>query len=118
MSDFVVEQGESGIWEYRKWYSGKVECWGKRAISMYIDIAWGSLYYCRVDAYAFPSGLFTSVPKCQVTAECRGTTDCALLAMGGETTKDYAPSVILCSPIKGVSPAGYNVLYYAIGNWK
>ena len=118
VEDFVVEQGTSGIWEYRKWYSGKVECWGKSAISLYIDIAWGTLYYNRVDAHAFPSGLFTSVPKCQVTAECRDTTDCALLAMAGETTKDYAPSVILCSPIKGGYAAGFNILYYAIGKWK
>ena len=26
--DFVLEQGTSGIWTYRKWYSGLYECWG------------------------------------------------------------------------------------------
>lgn len=26
--DFVLEQGISGIWTYRKWYSGLYECWG------------------------------------------------------------------------------------------
>lgn len=26
--DFVLEQGTSGIWRYRKWYSGLYECWG------------------------------------------------------------------------------------------
>ena len=26
--DFVVEQGTSGIWTYRKWNSGIAECWG------------------------------------------------------------------------------------------
>ena len=26
--DYVVEQGTSGIWTYRKWNSGKAECWG------------------------------------------------------------------------------------------
>ena len=26
--DFVQEQGTSGIWTYRKWYSGLYECWG------------------------------------------------------------------------------------------
>ena len=25
--DYVVEQGASGIWTYRKWYSGIAECW-------------------------------------------------------------------------------------------
>lgn len=27
MTDFVVEQGVSGIWYYRKWNSGAAECW-------------------------------------------------------------------------------------------
>lgn len=29
MVDYVVEQGISGIWRYRKWSSGIAECWGK-----------------------------------------------------------------------------------------
>lgn len=28
LGDFVVEQGESGIWTYKKWNSGACECWG------------------------------------------------------------------------------------------
>ena len=28
ISDYVVEQGTSGIWTYRKWNSGIAECWG------------------------------------------------------------------------------------------
>ena len=118
VADFVIEQGTSGIWEYRKWYSGKVECWGKWAVGMYIKNAWASLFYNKVDAYAFPSGLFASAPKCQVTAECRGAEVWAWLAMGGETTKDYAPSVIFCSASKVEEAVGFNVLYYAIGKWK
>lgn len=27
--DYIVEQGTSGIWTYRKWYSGIAECWGR-----------------------------------------------------------------------------------------
>ena len=26
--DYVVEEGTSGIWTYRKWNSGIAECWG------------------------------------------------------------------------------------------
>lgn len=29
--DYVVAQGTSGIWSYRKWNSGMAECWGKYA---------------------------------------------------------------------------------------
>lgn len=27
--DYVTEQGTSGIWQYRKWASGRAECWGQ-----------------------------------------------------------------------------------------
>lgn len=119
VADFVVEQGTSDIWEYRKWYSGKVECWGKWAIGMYINNAWGtSLYYTKLDAHTFPAGLFTSAPKCQVTAECRGGETWAWLAMCGETTKDYTPSALFCSPTRIDTAVGFNILYYAIGKWK
>lgn len=29
IADYIVEQGTSGIWTYRKWNSGIAECWGK-----------------------------------------------------------------------------------------
>ena len=119
VADFVVEQGTSDIWEWRKWYSGKVECWGKWAIGMYINNAWGtSLYYTKLDAHSFPTDLFTSAPKCQVTAECRGGETWAWLAMCGETSKDYTPSALFCSPTRIDTAVGFNILYYAIGKWK
>ena len=31
--DYVVEQGTSGIWTYRKWNSGNAECWGNVSIT-------------------------------------------------------------------------------------
>lgn len=27
-ADYIIEQGTSGIWTYRKWASGLAECWG------------------------------------------------------------------------------------------
>ena len=30
--DYIVEQGTSGIWTYRKWNSGIAECWGRTGI--------------------------------------------------------------------------------------
>ena len=32
-SDYVIEIGTSGIWVYRKWNSGKAECWGQTSFS-------------------------------------------------------------------------------------
>ena len=34
VGDFVTEQGTSGIWSYRKWNSGAVECWGRYSTTL------------------------------------------------------------------------------------
>lgn len=116
--DFIVEQGTSDIWEYRKWHSGKVECWGKRDIEVILDIEWGSLWHNSVDGYAFPTGLFTSAPHCQVSLDCRDTPERAWVAIGGITAKDYTPLVVITSPVKKEVATGFYLLYYAVGNWK
>lgn len=114
--DFVVEQGTSGIWEYRKWYSGKVECWGRSRASVSISTKWESIYYGTVEAVAFPVGLFTEVPMCQVTPEFGGKLQVAWWAVGGKSTNESAPSIIFCRPL--AEEASFDILYYAIGNWK
>ena len=48
--DYVVEQGKSGIWTYRKWNSGIAECWGKQDDLQITD------GYAMFNS--FPSGLF------------------------------------------------------------
>lgn len=45
MVDYVVEQGVSGKWEYKKWSSGKLECEGIFSTdSLAVTTAWGSVY--------------------------------------------------------------------------
>lgn len=44
-ADYIVEQGTSGIWTYRKWASGVAECWGVgETINITSLSEWGSLY--------------------------------------------------------------------------
>lgn len=40
-ADYIVEQGTSGIWTYRKWSSGIAECWG-RADNKTVPSGWSS----------------------------------------------------------------------------
>lgn len=59
VSDYVVETGTSGIWNYRKWASGTAECWGRHSavLKNYSSNALGHVYYTTVN---FPSGLFVA----------------------------------------------------------
>lgn len=115
--DFVVEQDSTDIWFYRKWYSGRAECWGSRRATVNISTAWGAIYYGSVDAYAFPPELFTDTPMCQVTADFGSNSQASWVCVAGSTTKDSAPALWFCRPNIS-NQANYDILYYAIGNWK
>ena len=59
-ADYIVEQGKSGVWTYRKWASGVAECWGQPSKSVA-----SSGTFLDANAYStffeLPSGLFVSV---------------------------------------------------------
>lgn len=59
VADFIVEQGTSGIWTYRKWNSGIAECWGTAFISVLCKNQSGSCWFTDDLAIALPTGLFT-----------------------------------------------------------
>ena len=40
LADYVVEQGTSGVWTYRKWASGVAECWAKITQTVTPGDAW------------------------------------------------------------------------------
>lgn len=59
IADFVVEQGTSGIWTYRKWNSGIAECWGTDSVSVLCKNQSGSCWFTDDLTIALPTGLFT-----------------------------------------------------------
>ena len=65
--DYIVEQGTSGIWTYRKWNSGISECWGVYTAS--------SKTYSAHSGQSFnptlPSGLFNTTSTMVVIATGR-----------------------------------------------
>lgn len=62
--DYIVEQETSGIWTYRKWNSGIVECWGKYSAGSYSSgtNTWNNLYFSTIAMVDFPANLFISAP--------------------------------------------------------
>lgn len=69
LTDFVVAQGTSGIWAYRKWYSGKAECWGRSTVSVTTSSwgAWGNVYIAPATATVSYPFTFASTPAEIVT---------------------------------------------------
>lgn len=60
--DYVVEQGSSGMWTYRKWNSGVAECWGCETISFTSPSTYGNFKYQTISDRLFPTGLFITAP--------------------------------------------------------
>lgn len=62
MADRVVETGISGIWSYRKWASGYLECRCKKTIGQ-IALTNNAqyLYYTNTQILPLPSGLFVEI---------------------------------------------------------
>lgn len=63
VGDYIVEQGTSGIWTYRKWNSGVAECWGRGSFTVSgSGTVWNStVYYYGLTTIDYPF-TFYSVP--------------------------------------------------------
>jgi hypothetical protein len=115
-ADIVIEQGSSDFWYYRKWESGRMECWGRKQFTVDITTAWGTLFYGTVNAVTFPIA-FVDTPMCQVSAEFGDSSPSAWLCVNGKSTTTSAPSVMFCRPTSAEN-RGFYIIYYAIGRWK
>lgn len=67
LGDYVIEEGTSGNWKYRKWNSGKVEMWGSYAFSAKQGASWAAGLYFTDETISFPAGIFTAAPRKYVT---------------------------------------------------
>lgn len=123
LADYVVDQGTSGIWTYRKWNSGIAECWGTTAARSTTSwSAWGGIYiaapYNTQDSY--PSGLFISTPNCQATLNT-SQGDFFLIKYSTSNaagSKDKTNAYYVARGTNGSSGTTYSISYYAIGKWQ
>ena len=71
--DYVTETNTDGIWTYRKWNSGKIECWGEKSWSNVACTSSMAGGYRSADVtQALPSSLFTAIDSCQATMKGSG----------------------------------------------
>lgn len=117
-ADYVIEQGTTGIWAYRKWSSGIAECWGAKSYSN-IDVssAWGSVYESAGQKLSFPSGLFTAAPDyCSITYG--GGSEATLsIEPFGLPSKTETQTFCL-TRAAAATIANAKVQVHAIGRWK
>ena len=70
ITDYVIEEGTSGIWKYRKWNSGVSECWAiyGTTVSSYATAWSGASAFTT--SVTFPTGLFVATPNVNTDFIC------------------------------------------------
>ena len=111
--DWIVEQGTSGNWTYRKWNSGIAECWGTHNPSSSTSGTEGGLYFQSI-YIDFPSGLFASAPRTLVTAH--GNWIGGAMTGNGLTAAKWQG--YRWTPTSQTNTGTLKIELYCIGTWK
>lgn len=121
-SDYVVEQGESGFWTYRKWNSGLAELWGNRGESLPINTEWGSIFRSAATTpleYPFE---FVSAPDVTVSpwyGPGAYWLSARQYTAASAVFKKQTPQYHFCSAVKNDNPEdSYAISYRVVGRWK
>ena len=124
LDDFVIEtgsesMGSNGTWFWRKWASGKAECWGCRNFgNMAITTNWGGLFRSEILTQDLPNDVFARTPD-SININIVHSN------FGGWICKheNTAPSAITTGSFIFVRPASAtasptNIGFYVAGEWK
>lgn len=116
--DYVIEEGQSGIWTYRKWASGIAECWGEIRNTPTKWTKWGELYYSEpVFNGIYPNGLFLDAPSVTGQVSTRPGADC-IVGVGSGGTAGNTPTFYFFRPTTANTGTNGGVSIHAIGLWK
>lgn len=122
--DFVIEEGTeamgtNGTWYWRKWKSGRAECYGVRNYgNMAVSTAWGGLYRSESFSQSLPYGLFIATPEVvDITYRVANYGGWIARHEATEASSDNTGGFIVVRPASATlnqAHIGFNV----IGRWK
>lgn len=123
VNDYVIAQGRSGIWTYRKWNSGFAECWCTASNKVATNTKWGNVYYYQAlqGGYALPftfiqTGDFQDDPQGFVDIQTPGGNYSFQIANRCTTTA--APKGYVICPVQQTSGIETYFTFYIRGRWK
>lgn len=116
--DFPVEEGISGIWYYRKWNSGRAECWGTASILTNFTKGWANQYTCStIDRQNYP---FTFIERPVETVTIRGTIcfGYSEAGAGGMNSQTQTAQYCASRPTELTDNVTVYIDYHISGRWK
>lgn len=123
VNDYVIAQGRSGIWTYRKWNSGFAECWCVTSNYVAANTKWGNAFYSTYiqGGYALP---FTFATNGDIQDDPQGFVE--IQSPGGNywfqvanscTTTNAPKGYVMC-PIQHNDTIQVLFSFYIRGRWK
>ena len=113
IKDYVVEQGTSNDWKYRKWDSGIAECFGYMPLGSISVSAVGNVY--RGTATVLLPAIFNDIPSnVHIT---NGNPLSSIISINGRATDADHMSVYVWKSTSGALDEVY-ASFYVIGTWK
>ena len=113
-NDGIVEEGTSGMWTYRKYASGRLECFGTKTYTGNASSQWGSMYVLSCTAENYPVA-FVDYPNIQREAVLNNAAGC-WIASYGAGSKTNCGTFALVRPTSMAVNA--SVKFFATGHWK
>ena len=115
-SDRVIDHGTSGMWTWRKWASGVLECWGTYTASIAVDIsspAYGGYRSDNITVTNYPIQ-FKNTPQVLLMggAGCNGCWVNNASGGGVAACKFYLSSAV------SMATSNKSIHVHAIGAWK
>lgn len=115
--DYVIEQSSTSSGSYRKWSSGKLECWVWQNITTTINTSWGGTYRNTpvVTGVSWPVA-FNTLDHCYTTNTGRDG-DMAWVACASIATVSKAPDFYLLRGASLTSAKQFYIHHYGVGTW-
>lgn len=116
IEDFPTEQGQTGIWHWRKWRSGLAECWGELSGSTDCSIPWGGLYASRFTPAGELPALFSQSPQWNMQALGEEGASYVLCVCTPAQSLTELPALVVAAPVQG--NVSYRFQARCTGRWK
>lgn len=114
--NYVTEEGADGIWKYRKWDDGGIECWGVASGTYDISQLYAAPIYYTSTTVDFPANLFVEPP--QVNVSRRGVTPYGLVSVSPNVITKDSLSMYIINSGAAFNSAEIGTSIYARGVYK
>jgi hypothetical protein len=124
LADFVIEEGTeamgtNGTWYWRKWKSGRAECYGCRNYgNMAVSTDWGGWFRSGSFSQDLPSSLFVSTPEVIDISLRQGSSGGFIARFEYEAPSDYSTGSFIVVRPKSATISQAYISFNVIGRWK